>query len=409
MNGRALVALLLAGVLVPAWAAHEHAAPATPRDPATAWQKSLARPPLAVGAAFDARGRLWRAQVDNGRLLVSRSEDAGQTFAPAVAVNPEAERIAADGENRPKLAFGRDGEVYVSWTRSLDAPFSGHVRFSRSLDDGRTFSAPLTVNDNRETISHRFESLLVDGRGRVWLTWLDKRDQSAAKQRGQPYTGAALYYAVSADRGASFSANRRLAAHSCECCRIALALDTDGMPVAFWRQVFGTNVRDHALLRIGADPAPRRVTHEGWAVDACPHHGPALAIGADGVYHLAWFSGAPGQAGLYYARSGDRGVSLSTPMRLGQPEAQAGRATLTAVGNAVALAWKEFDGQAAVVRLIQSLDGGLHWTAARTIARTAGNNDHPQLLAHRGTTYLAWNSAHEGFRLIALDGTDSTP
>src|SRR3569623_889971 len=94
-----------------------------------------------------------------------------------------------------------------------------------------------TVTENRYAIGHRFDALIVGRDGKGYVVWLDKRDEAVAKQRGEEYAGAALYYAVSTDRGASFTANRKLADHTCECCRIALDLAPDGRPVAFWRHV----------------------------------------------------------------------------------------------------------------------------------------------------------------------------
>lgn len=373
------------------------------------WQASLARAPLSATAAFDRHGKLWLARVDSGHIRLSASTDNGKVFGAPVTVNAEAERIAADGENRPKLAFGSGQEIYVSWTRSGEQPFSGDVRFARSLDGGNTFGASITVNNDHAPISHRFDALTVTPDGRIHLVWLDKRGSAAAQLRGVKYPGISLYYSVSTDRGASFPDNRKLADHTCECCRIALTLDTDGTPVAFWRHVFGTNIRDHALLRIGTDRDPRRVTHDGWAVDACPHHGPAFAIGAAGIYHLAWFSGAPDKAGLYYARSVDRGLTTTEPRRIGNPDHQAGRATLAVIGRQVVLAWKEFDGQAAVVRVMRSTDDGLHWSEPENMARSTGSSDHPQLLEHGGKAWIAWNTANEGFRLIALSETGMTP
>jgi len=401
---RALLLGLAVGWLAPAWAAHEHGAPGQPRDLKGVWEKSLARPALAVGVAFDARGRLWRARVENRQLWISRSDDAGKTFTSPVAVNREPERIAADGENWPKLAFGKNGELYVSWTQSLDQPFSGNVRFARSFDDGRSFGTPLTVNDNTDIISHRFDSLLVDGRGRVWLAWLDKRDASAARQRGERYTGAALYYAVSDDRGVSFAPNRKLADHSCECCRIALARDADGTPVAFWRHVFGRNTRDHALARLDNAAALQRVSHEQWAVDACPHHGPALGISAGGVLHLAWYSGAEKRRGLFYAFSRDRGQTFSAPLAFGHPDAQAGHPQVLALGVRVALAWKEFDGQQTVIRVQQSHDDGRTFTQPVTLATSTSASDHPLLVSDGTRVLLSWNSAAEGHRLVPLSG-----
>lgn len=396
--------LCTALALAPPAGAHQgmHAAP----DPAArerAWQKALARPPLAVGAAFDARGRLWLAQVRDGHLYVSRSDDKGQSFHAPVRVNPAPERIAADGENRPKIVVG-DDRVYVSWTQLLEQPFAGHVRFSRSLDGGASFGAPVTVHRDRAAVSHRFDSLVVNGRGETYLAWIDKRDAHAAAGRGENYRGAAIYYTRSTDGGASFEPEQKLADHTCECCRLALAVDTDGVPVLLWRHIFGKNVRDHALARVD-DPRPQRLSHEYWQTDACPHHGPALAIGPDGGYHAAWFSGAPERSGLFYARSGGGQHRFTPPVAFGDNTAQAAHPDVFVLGKAVFLAWKEFDGRATTIRLQRSADGGRTWSAPRTLAASAGPGDHPRLMHDGRTLYLAWNTLAEGFRLIAVEET----
>ncbi|HYA37883.1 MAG TPA: sialidase family protein [Candidatus Methylomirabilis sp.] len=359
---------------------------------------------LATGVAFDKNGRLWRVSTEEQYVLVRYSDDQGRHFSSPVRVNAAPERIAADGENRPTIAFGTSGEIYVSWTQSLEQAYAGHIRFSLSRDGGRTFSAPITVNDNRDPISHRFQAMTVDPRGILHLVWLDRRDQSVAKARGETYAGIAVYQAVSRDGGTSFSINEKIADHSCECCRIALALDTDGTPVIFWRHVFDTNVRDHALARLDGASALVRVSHDNWAVDACPHHGPALSIGHDGVYHLAWFSGAPGRSGLFYARSSDRGRHFSAPLKFGISEAQAAHPQVLSLGQDVWLAWKEFDGLNAVVRGMHSADGGQSWSAPAVAALTAGASDHPLLIANGAEVFLSWQTVREGYRLIALDG-----
>jgi hypothetical protein len=232
--------------------------------------------------------------------------------------------------------------------------------------------------------------------------WLDRRDAAAARRAGEAYTGIALYSAVSTDRGASFAANRKLADHSCECCRIAVALDTDGTPVVVWRQVFGTNLRDHALLRLDGESSLVRVSHENWAMDACPHHGPALAIGADGVWHLAWYSGAEHRRGLFYAHSRDRGRRFSAPRAFGDNDAQAGHPQVLSLGSTLHLAWKEFDGRQSRVRAQRSRDGGRSWEPVQTLAATAGASDHPQLVSDGARGVLVWNSAADGLRVLPL-------
>lgn len=410
-NRTSILATLLAAGLsagAPAQAADSshagHGNNASAAERAKMWQAMLARAPLSATAAFDARGRLWLVTVKDGHVWLSRSDDRGRSFGVPVPVNAEAEHIAADGENRPKIIVTDNDRVYLSWVRSLEQAFSGDVRFAASRDGGRTFSAPITVNDNRDVISHRFETLGVDARGRIHLVWLDKREQRVAEARGEKYTGAAIYHAVSANGGASFAANEKIADHSCECCRLALAVDTDGTPVIFWRHVFDDNIRDHALQRLDGKSALIRVSHDDWAVDACPHHGPSLSIGNGGVYHFAWFTGAAGRTGLYYSSTADRGGHFSAPMKFGNSEAQAAHPQVLALHDRAWLAWKEFDGHNAVVRTMHSTDGGRSWSVPATLATTTGASDHPLLITDGTRVYVSWFAAQEGYRLIDAEG-----
>ncbi len=381
---------------------HNTGASAKPPDMGKIWQAALARPALSATPAFDTGGRLWQAMVQKDYLYLRYSDDQGKAFSPPVAVNPVPERIAADGENRPKILVN-EGKVYVSWTQSLDQPFSGHIRFSRSLDGGKTFSPPITVNDNRETISHRFEAMGITRQGRIYLAWLDKRDLSAAARKGESFTGASVYYAVSDDDGASFSPNLRVAEHSCECCRVAMAVEPEGTPVVFWRHVYGKNTRDFALARLDDNPITVRATHDGWQVDGCPHHGGALSIGPDGVYHLVWFNNGPERHGLFYGSSRDRGQTFSAPLGFGNENAQAGHPDVLSLGQKVFVAWKEFDGKESAIQTMYSRDGGHTWSVPRRLASTAGASDHPLLISGQGRAYLSWQTEQGGLQLIEVD------
>ncbi|CAB1369814.1 sialidase family protein [Denitratisoma oestradiolicum] len=356
--------------------------------------KAGLKPALAAGVALDGAGRLWWAWTEAGHVHV---QPEGGT---AHRVNAVPEIVAADGENRPKLAFGPKGEVFVSWTRPLGKPYSGEVRLARSIDGGNSFSPPRTVNDDRREITHRFESMIVDGEGRLWLAWIDKRDQEDAKARRQPYAGAAIYVSSSADGGEHFGPDRKLDDHSCECCRLALTLDPQGRAWGLWRGVLDPNVRDHKLAPLDGTSAPVRATASDWRVDACPHHGPALAIGGDGVRHLAWFSGKEGAAGLFYSRLDASGRFLDKPLSFGGRGAA--HPALAIAGQRLWLAWKRFDGERTVLELMESGDGGEHWSAARIVAMTEGASDQPQLLNGKGQVLLAWRSADQGFMKWSL-------
>lgn len=383
------------------------AEPAKPHDMSKMWQSSLARQQLSSSAVFDDKGWLWLAQVQDGHVLVSHSEDQGKNFSSAVKVNPQPEFIAASGETRPKIVLAKNGNIYISWTQSLETPYAGNIRFSRSVDGGKSFSAPITVNDNLDPITHRFEAMGINERGQIYLAWLDKRDAQVAKSKGEKYTGIAVYYAVSDDEGKSFRANSKVADHTCECCRVAMAIDKTDTPVIVWRHIFGKNVRDHGLARLDGstrnkdESSVQRVTYENWEVEACPHHGPALAITGD-VFHMAWFNHATERSGLFYGYSRDGGKTFSSPISVGNSQRQAGHAAVLSQGKDVYLAWKEFDGEMSVINAMRSHDGGVTWNAVQKIADTRDMSDHPLLIAYKEQIYLSWSTLLEGYRLIAL-------
>lgn len=384
----AALVLLLAGL--PAVAAQSRATQVQDAQPSSQ---------LAISAAFDESGRLWRACVVEQQVEVSYSDDLGRSFSTPVTVNPMPEKINLGGEYRPKIAVA-GGRIYVSWNQALEQRFSGNIRFAVSVDAGKSFSSPMTVNVDPDpaSFSHRFDALTATADGRVALAWIDKRGMAAAEKKSEKYTGAAIYTAESRDGGKTFEPNRKLADHSCECCRLAIARDPDSTPVVMWRQVFGKNTRDFALARFG-EPL-QRVSEDGWNIDACPHHGGALAVDSKGSRHLAWFTGAESAPGLFYRRMD--GETLTSPLTFGDPELQAGHPAVLAGEQRVFLAWQEYDGKTTSIRARVSQDRGNTWGSPVTHASTAAAADYPQLVAGRGHAWLVWNSADQGLQVIDL-------
>jgi hypothetical protein len=355
---------------------------------------------------FGEAGRLWVAWTEASHIFVSSSADRGATFGPATRVTPEPETVDANGEARPKIAMGAAGELYVAWTRAGEQPFTGDIRFARSTDGGRTFSSPVTVNDDGLPIGHRFETIGVNDAGDIFIVWIDKRDLEAATAAGTPYAGAALYYTWSTDGGATFAPNRKIKDNVCECCRIAVEFDGADLPVLVWRNVFDGSIRDHGIVRfVAMDEFAEidRVSDDGWKLEGCPHHGPALAIDADGVYHVAWFTGvSPRGPGAFYARSTDQGRTFTPPVRVGSSE-MVSHAAIIAVGDRRVLAWKEPLNEGAGIFAVESTGDEDGWSAPREIARTTGRSDHPLLIAREDEVFLSWQTEPEGYRLVPLD------
>ncbi len=369
---------------------------------------------LGISATFDSKGQLWRASVKDGAVQVDYSADLGNTFSPAVKVNETPQKIAADGEARPKIAMADNGNIYVTWTEALAKPFTGYIWFARSINGGKSFETPYIVHQDRAEITHRFDALNVIPSGKITVAWVDKRDLLAAKVANKPYTGAAIYYAVSQNNGASFEGEKKLADSSCECCRIALANKADGTVAALWRHVFAGGERDHAMDELnvtGTAPVVHRATYGHWKIDGCPHQGAALAVGEGFGYHMAWFDGndeAGVNATLYVARmDGDAWVS-SVPKKFGNNAHQAAHPALLSQGENIWLAWREINPETKMTEIFgkTSTDGGRNWDSSQLLLSNAGAADYPILLMNKNANtekpYLIVNTALDGLKVKPL-------
>lgn len=403
-----LATLLLAAVFGPALAHGAHNA--MPAE--AAGQSARApRPQLGIGAAFAPDGSLWWTGLNADNALTIQSAPPRAPGSPAAwaphwsaprVLDTGGDAIAADGENRPKLAFGPHGWVVISYTQPLDKPYTGMIRMLRSSDGGQTFSKPFTVHADRQEITHRFESIAFDADGVLHAFWIDKRDMELAPKVGKKssYQGAAIYRNTSSDGGVTFGPDIKLADHSCECCRIALARGPDGHLRALWRHVFEPNIRDHAFAAITDETSstpPVRASFDDWHIDACPHHGPGLAMAADGGYHAVWFgirrAGHDDIAAVRYARLRPDGSPLAESVRA-LPDERAEHADVLAYGNRVAVVWRSVNGAQSALQAWLSKDGGKNFHL-RTLGKVQGDNDHPRLVQQGERMVAVWRNAKE--------------
>lgn len=379
----------------PAWA--QAASPAQP----THVHKH--RPAMGTGVAFSPAGELWLVGVnEQARLFAQTSRNQGRTWEPPRELPIGSDTLSADGENRPKIAFGPRGLVVISYTQPLEKSHTGQIRLLRSVDGGRNFSPPVTVHKDRQLITHRFESIAFDARGVLHTLWIDKRDLEAVKSDDpegykQKYRGAAIYRNQSSDGGLTFGSDIKVADHSCECCRIALTPAPKGGVAAMWRHVFTPNERDHAFALLGgpsagaaAAPAePMRSSMDRWAIDGCPHHGPGLTRDRAGGYHAVWFGERNGEARVRYGRLRADGSPQGEPVAL--PDDKAEHADVQSVGRHVVVVWRSFNGEATVWRAWVSKDSGRSF-ALKELGLTREANDHPRLAVRGQRIVSVWRT-----------------
>jgi hypothetical protein len=269
------------------------------------------------------------AMPPSGQVMLARSIDGGVTFGePVVASGADPDVISYVGSS-PLVVLGPAGEVYVAYERNVTlegAAFGRDIlRLARSDDDGQSFAPAVDVFADTDVLeSGSFHDALVTPDGAVYLAWLSYRQYMPGNEAGDdPQTEVRV--ARSDDGGATFGPSVLVDDVSCECCRTALAVAPDGALYLAWRDKVpqgddGDPIRDMVISRSddrGASwSGPVAIHDDGWRFGQCPESGPVIAVDADGVVHAAWFTGKEGAAGIYYAASRDGGQTFSAPAAL---------------------------------------------------------------------------------------------
>ncbi|MBI1742711.1 exo-alpha-sialidase [Candidatus Acetothermia bacterium] len=144
---------------------------------------------------------LWQEIIDNGGthcgdILFARSLDGGQTFETPLNLSNDA---AGSGKGRVNrngwsngsldLVLGPEGNLYATWTE-----YEGTLWFSRSTDQGATFSAPKPIANTGDAKPARDPALATDAQGTIYLAWAE----------GDNPTGD-IQFTKSTDQGQTFS------------------------------------------------------------------------------------------------------------------------------------------------------------------------------------------------------------
>ncbi|MBU3593572.1 exo-alpha-sialidase [Polynucleobacter sp. 71A-WALBACH] len=349
-------------------------------------------------------GTLLLAWTSGGKVSVAQSSDLGGMFMPPIVVAEHGKALDAGSDARPQIVSDSRGNVFLAYAFFKDGNWNAQINTVRSSDGGISFTAPAPLIKNGS--SERFPSIVIGPDNTLFLAWIDKRLIADAKGSGNTQLGGSIAYSFSNDVGKTFQPEKIANDNSCECCRIGSTIDPKGGVAIVYRAIFSGGIRDHAtqLINKSSSGEIHRVSKDEWRTDACPHHGPSIAVSSTGKIHVAWFTQGSARSGVFYANSSNQGETYSRPARIGAEQENVSRPYLLALDKSIWLVWKAFNGVKTSVYLKQSSDDGTTWSQPALISQTSAYSDHPLLISNGSEVFLSWLTRADGYQLIKLGG-----
>ena len=214
-------------------------------------------------------------------ISVARSDNAGETFQPPVAL-PVSGRVSLGMHRGPRVAVTPSAVIVTVIAGAKGGGADGDVLLYRSTDRGASWTPPIVVNDVAGAAREGLHAMSADGTGLVVVAWLDLREK-----------GTRIYAAVSRDHGATWAPDALVYASPsgsvCECCHPSIAIDAQGGVALMFRSYVDGN-RDMYVARSTSTGRFANATKVGtgsWLLNACPMDGGGLSFSADGLV-AAW-------------------------------------------------------------------------------------------------------------------------
>lgn len=382
-----------------------------------------ATPTIAADGAFVAL--VWGGTLPSGAtdVFAAVSRDGGRAFAAPVRVNRADGDARLNGEQPPHVALvpraGHDPSIVVVWTTK--GANGTKLLQSRSDDGGRTFAPGALVPGTDAPGNRGWEAIAVEPDGRVDALWLDHRalakdssmamshhdHASAAKPDGVAMAQQSKLYFASLDGTAAPLA---VTGGVCYCCKTALVAGAGGSIYAAWRHVYPGNLRDMAFTVSRDDgrtfAPPVRVSQDKWMLEGCPDDGPSMVVDARKRIHIVWPTlvkeGAEETIALFYAMSSD-GKSFTARERIpteGLPHHP--RLTVSPDGT-LTVAWDESaNGSRRIAIARAGADAGGRPRFRRELLTTGGTAIYPVMAVTSDGVIAAWTNGPSTSALIQV-------
>ncbi|MBI5892945.1 MAG: exo-alpha-sialidase [Deltaproteobacteria bacterium] len=301
-----------------------------------------ANPDIAVGQNNEIYVVWSSPRKDDGSdILFSRSIDNGKTFEKPVAVNDAQSPVSRGFES---IAVGKDGVIHIVWFDGRDNKLvpagskqgkdgTTSTYYARSLDNGKTFEKNIKLDENTCVCCRT--AITVDDKGNVYASWRkvfkgDVRDMVVAhsKDNGKTFSKPVV---VSEDRWSIAACPHR---------GPSLGTDKNGFLYIIW-YTEGAEGVPSVYFAVSKDNAKtfskRKSISETKSV--FPDH-PKLAVDKDGSVFFVWEETTPVYSRIFF-RFYD-GEKFSEPIQISDGIRKSHDASITIDKNGnILTAWSQ--------------------------------------------------------------------
>jgi len=300
--------------------------------------------------------------VSNSVFSIVPIPDRRLTWTAGFSENPD---IAAQGSN----------QLHVVWQD--DTPGNYEIYYKKSTDGGVNWTAAQKLTSTSGASKN--PAVAAETAGRVHLVW---EENNAGNLE--------IYYKKSADGGATWTANKRLTWTSGASSRPEIAVDASSNLHVVWYdntpgngEIYYTQSTDKGATWTAA----RRLTWTSGGSEL-----PALRIDSSDNLHLAWQDNSPGNSEVYYKKSTDGGTTWTANKRLTWTTGSSERPVVGAdSAGTLHVAWVDNTPGNTEIYHKRSTNAGVTWDANKRLTWTVLSSYSPDLAVDSsGRVHLVW-------------------
>jgi len=307
------------------------------------------------------------------QIFFARSTDNGQTFSTPINLS----NTPFSAFMRPKIAAVEDF-VYVVWNDETTGSIKT-VTFSRSTDNGLTFSSPVDIRTGVDS----FPDIRISASGsNVYLVWKES---------------SVIYFARSTDNGVQFDApiNLSISATTPDEPRL---LVSGGKVYVVWSEGGTKDVFFVKSTDSGATfSSPINLSNSADDFSVIP----IIAAFGNNIY-VVWIELGTANS-PFFVKSSNNGQSFSSPINLHNNIDSVFQHQIIASGNNVFVTWTQ--GSPLDVFFISSSDNGVTFSSPVNLSNNAGASQRQQILNSGSDVFVFWSDSTSGqFEVLSIKG-----